>query len=193
MARRLLLCAGFALVLCGAALAAKPTSWAAAEIRRLGADPAVFRPDDAVTRGELAELLAVATQAEQAAVARPEVTLTMQDLDARLVAALGLQDQARAFVSAARTAGLAPPSRFGTEVVARLLGLRKNHPQAQDVLERLPTDPASRAEAAYSSAQILAFRGWETARVQAAAAAFALPELTAWQRKILSTAFRLVG
>ena len=30
------------------------------------------------------------------------------------------------------------PSRFGTEVVARLLGLRTNHPAAQDALELLP-------------------------------------------------------
>jgi cell wall-associated NlpC family hydrolase len=193
MARRLLLCALLVLVPSGVALAAKPVSWAAAEIRQLGEDPAAFRADDPVTRGELAELLARSLQTEPAALARPEVPLTMQDLDARLVAALGLQEQAKAFAAGARAAGLAPPSRFGTEVVARLLGLRTNHPQKQDALERLPTDPAPRAEAAYSLAQILRFRGWETARVEEAAAAFALPELDPWQRRILATAFKLVG
>ena len=46
---------------------------------------------------------------------------------------------------------LAPTSRLGTETVARLLGLRLDHPQGQDELELLPTQPATRAEAAYSS------------------------------------------
>src|SRR5215218_6018398 len=193
MARRLLLCALLPLVLCSVAVAAKPTSWAAAEIRQLGADPAAFRAEDTVTRGELAELLAAALHAEPAAIAKPEVALTMQDLDARVVAALGLQDQAKAFAAGARTAGVAPPSRFGTEVAARLLGLRTNHPQAQDALERLPTEPATRAEAAYSAAQILRFRGWEVARVQSTAASFALPAYTEWQKRILGTAFKLVG
>lgn len=59
----------------------KPPSWAAAEITLLGHDPATFRPDDTVTRGELSELLTRA-KAAPAPVAKPEVPLTMQDLDA---------------------------------------------------------------------------------------------------------------
>jgi cell wall-associated NlpC family hydrolase len=192
MGRRLLVVALLALVPAGAALGAKPVSWAAAEIRLLGQDPVAFRADDTVTRGELSELLAGVGLAP-VPVAKPEVPLTMQDLDARLVAALGLQREAKAFTAAAKTAGLQPTSRFGTEVVARLLGLRKNHPAASDALERLPTQPASRAEAAYSSAQILRFKGWEVARVQESAAAFTVPEPTAWQRALLTTAFKLVG
>ncbi len=101
---------------------------------------------------------------------------------------------AKAFASGARAAGLAPPSRFGTETVARLLGLRKNHAAKDDTrLERLPTEPASRAEAAYSLAQIVRFRGSELERLRAAAATFQLPALTDWQRRILATAFKLVG
>ena len=45
--------------------------------------------------------------------------------------------------------GLAAPARFGSEVVARLLGLRYNHPSNRDGLEPLPGNPATRAEAAY--------------------------------------------
>ena len=60
--------------------------------------------------------------------------------------------------------GLKVPPRFGTEVVARLLGLRLNHPAAEDWLELLPGDHATRAEAAYSAAQILRFSGWEVRR-----------------------------
>ena len=48
----------------------------------------------------------------------------MWELDARLVGALGLNDAASTFAKSARAAGLKVPSRFGTEVVARLLGLR---------------------------------------------------------------------
>ena len=69
----------------------------------------------------------------------------MAALDARLVAALGLTDSAKLFTQSAKTAGLAPPSRFGTEAVARLLGLRTNHPAALDALELSPGQPATRA------------------------------------------------
>ncbi len=194
MSRRVLLIALLVLVPAGVASAAKPASWAAAEIRTLGQDPAAFRPDDTVTRGELAELVAQATGAEAAAVAKPEVPLTIQDLDARLVAALGLTPEAKALAAGAKAAGLAPPTRFGTEAVARLLGLRKNHAAKDDaLLERLPAEPASRAEAAYSLAQIVRFRGFEVERLRLAAATFQLPVLTDWQRRILTTAFKLVG
>lgn len=196
MSRRLLVCvAVLALVPALPALAAKPraVSWADSEIRAVGGDPATFRPDEPVTRGELAELLATATGAAQQPPAKPDVALRMQDLDARLVVALGLKDAAARLARAAKDAGLAPPSRFGTEAVARLLGLRKNHPQGHDALERLPSDEASRAEAAYSVARILRFEGREVDAVRAQAEAFALPALTDWQRRVLSTAVNLIG
>jgi len=193
MRRRLLLVVLLVLVPAGVASAAKPASWAAAEIRALGQDPAAFRPDDTVTRGELAELIASATATAPPAIAKPGVALSIQDLDARLVAALGLSPDAKAFTEGAKAAGLAPPSRFGTEAVARLLGLRKNHAAKDDALERLPAEPASRAEAAYSLAQIVRFRGYELERLHAASATFQLPLLTDWQRQILATAFKLVG
>ena len=160
---------------------------------RSGRIPTAFRPDDTVTRGELAELVASATATAPSAIAKPGVPLSIQDLDARLVAALGLTPDAKAFTEGAKAAGLAPPSRFGTEAVARLLGLRKNHAAKDDALERLPAEPASRAEAAYSLAQIVRFRGQELERLHVASATFQLPVLTDWQRQILATAFKLVG
>jgi cell wall-associated NlpC family hydrolase len=193
MRRRLLLVVLLVLVPAGVGSAAKPASWAAAEIRALGQDPAAFRPDETVTRGELAELLASATATAPSPLAKPGVPLSIQDLDARLVAALGLTPDAKAFTEGAKAAGLAPPSRFGTEAVARLLGLRKNHAAKDDALERLPAEPASRAEAAYSLAQIMRFRGQELERLHVASATFQLPVLTDWQRQILATAFKLVG
>lgn len=187
------------LVLVPTASAKPGAQWANGDIRLvterglLGGDPASFRPNDAITRGELSELLAGLTGAQQAPVANPAAPLDLQGLDARLVYGLGLKDVASRFAQEAKDAGLAPPPHFGTEVVARLLGLRVNHPAKDDPLEPLPADPASRAEAAYSTAQILRFGGWEVEAVRAAAAEFALPALTTWQRRILATAFKRVG
>src|SRR5262249_7595561 len=82
----------------------------------------------------------------------------------------------------------------GSEVVARLLGLRLNHPASQDSLELLPNNAATRAEAAYSAAQILDFQGYEIPSVQLLADTFALPsDYTDWQKLILTTAFARVG
>ena len=117
----------------------------------------------------------------------------MAQLDLRLVQTLGLGKAANEFSAGARAAGLKVPSRFGPEVVARLLGLRLNHPAADDSLELLPTDPASRAEAAYSAAQILQFHGFETEDVQLLADTFMLPDLSDWQKQILTTAFARIG
>lgn len=189
-----------ACVLAPVAAAAQPAAgWAKREIRLvvshglMAPDIASFRPEDPLTRGELDELVLGLIGAPAAGVPAPEAAVTMAGLDRRLVRALELQDAAAAFAAGARAAGLRPPARFGSEVVARLLSLRKNHPAAQDFLERLPSEPATRAEAAYSTARILSFRGWELESVRDAALTFELPELDPWQRRILQTAVSLVG
>jgi cell wall-associated NlpC family hydrolase len=159
----------------------------------MGPDVATFRPQDPLTRGALATLVAGLTGQLPQPVSNPAATVTMAGLDAKLVAALGLSPSAAYILRTARDAGLRPPTRFGTEVVARYLGLRFNHPAAQDDLELLPTDPATRAEAAYSAARVLRFDGTETERAADAAVTFALPVLGPWQTQILQTAFSLVG
>ena len=126
-------------------------------------------------------------------VANPGAQVTMTALDAQLVSALGLSNAAAEFVRGARAAGLKVPARFGNEVVARLLGLRTNHPAIDDSLELLPNDPATRAEAAYSAAAVLHFGGWEIAGVQSLADSFTLPQLSAWQIRILDTAVARIG
>ena len=200
MRRALLLTLLAAMVLTpSAAQAAPPRSWAQAEIRLvvsrgLMADSvAAFRPDAPITQTELNELVAGLSEAETQAAAGSTGRVTMAQLDAQLVRALGLGDEAALFYRGAAAAGLKPPARFGTEVVARLLGLRKNHPAAVDNLERLPSEPATRAEAAYSAAQILRFSGWEQTAVEQAVATFEVPALTVWQRRVLTTAFGLIG
>jgi cell wall-associated NlpC family hydrolase len=130
-------------------------------------------------------------------VSDPATPETMAQLDRSLVQAIGLGKAAKQFLQGARTAGLNVPGRFGFEVVARLLGLRLNHPAAQDFLELRPQDPATRAEAAYSAAQILGLGllddSWQIAQVKDLAATFALPTLTDWQLQILSVAFSKIG
>jgi cell wall-associated NlpC family hydrolase len=117
----------------------------------------------------------------------------MAGLDAGLVRALGLSDSAYRFYLGARSVGLKPPTRFGNEVAARLLELRTNHPAGQDDLELLPTDPATRAEAAYSAARVLGFSGWEIEGARRESLDFALPVLTSWQRRVLQTAVKFIG
>jgi cell wall-associated NlpC family hydrolase len=199
----------FLAALAGACLLAAPVApaadagpaaaWAKREIKLVVAqglmapDVETFRPADPLTRGELAELVTGLTGLRPRWPAKPGTTVTMAELDRSLVGALGLQDAAAAFAAGAQAAGLQPPARFGTEVVARLLGLRTNHPAGRDELERHPSEPASRAEAAFSAARILSLDGWETERVRESALAFALPELELWQRQVLRTAFSLIG
>jgi cell wall-associated NlpC family hydrolase len=130
-------------------------------------------------------------------VSHPGTRMTMTQLDRRLVATLGLTQAAKEFAQGARAAGIPVPGRFGTEVVTRLLGLRLNHPAAQDFLELRPQDTATRAEAAYSAAQVLGFGwlddSWQIAQVQSLADSFSLPQLNDWQKQILRVAFARIG
>jgi cell wall-associated NlpC family hydrolase len=187
------------LTLSPATAAAKPgTSWAQAELKTvvaagLMAKAAAARPNDSLTRGELDAIVAGLTHSQPVTAANPTAKVTMAALDSRLVVALGLADTARLFTDSAKTAGLTPPSRFGTEAVARLLGLRTNHPAALDSLELSPGEPATRAEAAYSAARILHLGQWNPQALQALGANFVLPALTPWQKSVLTTAVHFIG
>lgn len=123
----------------------------------------------------------------------PARAVTVKQLDAALVAYLGLGNAAREIQTTLRNAGLQPPPNTGTEAVARLLGLRLNHPASQDYLEILPNQPVTRAEAAYSFAAVLHLDDWAAQYVQQAADSFTLPQFSMWQRRILTTAIHYVG
>jgi cell wall-associated NlpC family hydrolase len=178
------------------------------------ATPATFDGSAGLTAGTLASAITNLTGTPAPTPSDPTAPVSLEQLDRSLVDALGLRDSAYRFYRAAWAAGISPPRRFGTEVVARLLGLRLNHPAGQDGLELQPQQTATRAEAAYSLAQILRFGGdgnrwqrhssaatettdyassWEVEQVKAASSAFQLPELTPWQQRIIATAFSYVG
>jgi cell wall-associated NlpC family hydrolase len=179
--------------------AAAKASWAQPQIAvvtargLMGGRAATFRPDAPLTHPALERLVADLADTKNSALPAPNEPATIAELDAALVRGLGLGDAAAAFATTARAAGLKPPARFGTEVVARLLGLRTNHPAGQDSLELLPADAATRAEAAYSAARVLSLEDWEGERVRDAALNFELSALTPWQARILRTAVSLIG
>jgi cell wall-associated NlpC family hydrolase len=172
-------------------------SWAAPQINAvvgaglMSPSTADFRPDDALTAGELAIVLgALGVEIE---VADPNRLVSVRELDAQLVSAAGLRRQARDLRLVAVAAGLAPKPWLGTETVARLLGLRVNHLKNQEQLELPLSAPATRAEAAYSVARLLALQESELDAVRQTLEAFAFPELTVWQQTVLTRALRLVG
>jgi cell wall-associated NlpC family hydrolase len=187
----------FAAVAPAALAAPPPASWAAPQIQLvtsrglLGGDAAAFRPGDPLSAGQLNALVADLGGTPTGEPADPSEPVTIAELDAGLVRGLGLGGAARRFVDGVRAAGLSPSTRLGTEVVARLLGLRLDH--ADDSLELDPADPATRAEAAYSAAKILGWQGWEKQYAENLATSFAPPPVTGWQETILDTAVSLVG
>lgn len=179
--------------------AARPVarSWAAPQIAAvidvglMAPSVAEFRPDDPLTSTELATVLA--SFGGSVTVVDPNRAVTMRELDARLVSLVGLRSAATQIRLAAFNAGLAPKPWLGTETIARMLGLRINHERASETLELQLSQPATRAEAAYSIARILALTPEELETARETAATFAVPYLDGWQRAVITRALRFVG
>jgi cell wall-associated NlpC family hydrolase len=200
MRRAALLVAAAAAVAAGTAGAKSggSASWAAPEIRTVVAAglmaPSVeeFRADEPLTWVELGTVLA-ALGAPDVFVPEPDRLVTLRELDAQLVSLAGLRPSARHVRLAAVSAGLTPRPWLGTETVARMLGLRVNHLRHEEELELQLSEPATRAEAAYSLARLLTISQWDVEAVRQAANAFDFPELTDWQRTVLARSLRFVG
>ena len=197
-----------ALVLCALTLPASAEaarSWAQPQIETvveaglLADSVATFKPQQPLTQRALARTLeTLALVAEEPVDYRyravvPGRAVTIRELDAALVGFLGLGDSARLVTGALRSAGLAPKAGAGSETVARLLGLRYNHPAADDTLELGPNDPATRAEAAYSLARLLGLSGWEQEQIRSATEQLVLPEVAGTQQQLLRRAVSFVG
>ena len=144
-----------------AAAAGSQSSWAEADIALstshglFAGTITTFQPNALLTAGALAQLLANLTGKPTAEPTNAAQPVTISRLDATLVDVLGLGPDAERFQAVAQSAGLSPPARFGTEVVARLLGLRTSHPASQPSLSLQPDQSATMAEAAFSAARIL--------------------------------------
>ncbi len=109
---------------------------------------------------ESSALAAIATREGTAPIAFDTgEPLTVVRFDALLIDQLGLGEVAEHVQKVATAAGLAPPTYFGSEVVARYLGLRYTHPPGEQRLALYPWNPITRAEAAHSFAVVLGLVG----------------------------------
>ncbi|GAC1320128.1 MAG: hypothetical protein NVSMB25_12010 [Thermoleophilaceae bacterium] len=140
-----------------------------------------------------ASLATVARHFESQPLEADGTAITVAGFDRLLVAQLGLGDLAASVQAEAARAGLHPPARFGTETVARALGLRFNHPARDDRLELYPTDPITRAEAAHSLARVMDLSPDDLTGLRATFATFQLPSYSPRQRRALSLAVSKIG
>jgi cell wall-associated NlpC family hydrolase len=131
--------------------------------------------------------------APPAAVTTRAAVVTVTGFDAMVVDQLGLASIATQVQRATAAVGLRPPSYYGTEVVARFLGLRYDHPAGTDQLELFPTDQITRAEAAWSLAQLLDQGSWEIDYARQTLGAYQLPAMTADQLTALRIAVSRIG
>ncbi|MCW2966509.1 MAG: NlpC/P60 family protein [Solirubrobacteraceae bacterium] len=154
-----------------------------------------FHGDQPLTGHQLSAAFAVlGTQLSLPAIDVPSGPMTVVAFDRLMVRRLGLSDVADTVHHAAWHAGLQPPSYFGTEVIARALGLRFDHPfPAGEAIELYPSDDITRAEAAWSLAVVLRFSGWEVDGTRSAFSAFTLPTYTDRQRAALRVAVSKIG
>jgi cell wall-associated NlpC family hydrolase len=158
--------------------------------------PGGFQGGDTLTAAQLnGALSAIARRTGTHAVTVPAstTTITVAAFHRLVVKQLGLADLAKSIQHQASNAGLAPPSRFGTEVVARQLGLRFDHPAQDDALELYPADPITRAEAAYSFARVLANPTGGGYYARQVFASFKLPSYSDAQKRVLRIAVSKIG
>jgi cell wall-associated NlpC family hydrolase len=135
--------------------------------------------------------LAVSLGAEPVKAPFSQVSVTT--FDALMVRQLGAQDVAAAVQHEAWRAGLNPPPTFGTEAVARLLGLRDNLPYRDDARELYPTEAITLAEAKHSFEVARKWRGGAAEWARQQFSTFTLPRYDAAQRRVLRLAISKVG
>ena len=120
--------------------------------------------------------------------------VSIRDFDAWAVAQLGLAPTAAVVQTVVAKAGLRPPSRLGTEVIARFLKLRFNHPFPNgEHLEPFPTSAVTRAEAAWTFAQMLSIGNSAVQDAWRTYSAFTLPPIPANRLKPLRIAVSKIG
>jgi cell wall-associated NlpC family hydrolase len=119
--------------------------------------------------------------------------VTVATFDRMLVEQLGLTDVAAHVQSVTAASGLRPPAYFGSEVVARLLELRYEHPVGAQRLDLFPGDPVTRAEAAWSLAAAVHVSPWTLSSARETLSAFELPPMSSLQRQALQIAASRIG
>jgi hypothetical protein len=153
--------------------------------------PHDFHPEKPLAPYLLLRMLAGIPDARSVDVGSGRVTVA--DVDASFVEALGLRDVAADVARGLRAAGLDPRPGAGLEVVARSLGLRHNYPAYLDDRERLGSDTALRIDGAFATWKVLREQGWEQPYVREKLQGLWLPAVPARARDALQRAIAEIG
>lgn len=140
-----------------------------------------------------AELSQLAGQLGVAPVRAPFSKVSVTTFDAVLVNQLGASDVAASVQHEAWRAGLNPPKTFGTEAVARLLGLRDNVPYPHEARELYPVDAITLTEAQHSFRVAAQWKGTAAEWARQQFSTFTLPRYSAAQKRVLRLAIAKVG
>jgi cell wall-associated NlpC family hydrolase len=148
-----------------------------------------FRPNRPMERATFTQIM---REAFGGGFSKNRKSVTAGEVDAALVRALGYTRLATSLSAATSPDGWDPGvgSRFGTEVVARELGLRYNHLETEERLEAGADEAMSQADVLYAV--------WKAKTSPSTWGAdqlvtFSLPNLDQAQRKVVSFAFDQVG
>ena len=155
-----------------------------------------FEGAQRLSGAELSALLrALATREDVAPItpASTSASVSVVRFDALVVDQLGLGEVAAHVEATARAAGLEPPSYFGSEVAARYLELRYEHPVGEQSLDLYPTEPITRAEAAYSLSVLEGAGEWQLASAREQLTDFSLPHYDEAQLTVLRIAVSKIG
>lgn len=148
-----------------------------------------FRPNQSMERAEFKALM---KKAFGGGYSRERGTVTAGEVSAALVRRLGQEHVADVLEQAQSPDGWAPqvPNRFGTEIVARELGLRHDRPISEDRFEASSTLPMRQADVAYA-----VWRAKTSPSTYGADALvpFSLPDYDETRRKVVEFAMSLVG
>jgi len=178
-------------------------SWVSSSIATVlatGAFPGVtaakIAPDDALDGPALGAFVAAAfpkgsKKVRQIAAGKP---VTMGDVDAAFVSAAGLEATAVRAEQLIAAAGYVARPGVGYEIVARLMRLRTNLDQADDIKEHAWYEQASRGDAIWSAAQVLQWGGWEKqGAIDTVELLAKLPATTGPQHDAVQRAFDFIG
>src|SRR4051812_33195535 len=117
-----------------------------------------------------------------------EGLVSVRAFDDLVIRQLGLGDMADRVQRETSKAGLRPIHFFGSEVVARMLEIRHNQSKKEEKLELYPWEPITRAEAAWSMAEVVELDQAEVTWVRRWLETYRLPRYTAMQKKVLRLA-----
>ena len=161
-----------------------------------GVTPANFAPDTQLDGPTLQALVGVAfpKTAKRVRVIEPGQPVTMGDVDAAFVIAAGLNDTAIRAEQLIEAAGYDARPGVGYEIVARLLRLRTNLEQADDLKEHAWYEQASQADAVWSAGQALQWGGWESqVAIDTVELLAQVPPTTRLQHDAIQRAFDFIG